>query len=163
MKIFFGIWLFLLGTGWAFAQDTTPTPASPVGTAAPAVKSGEIPWAVWFKKNTMVTDKKEYVHFFFNAQDFKAHYEGDNKSAMIAQTAAQMVASLYPVTATSDTIKMDIVYVLDRDQYGLSKWDSLERVAHLEFLKSAVLKNGKPKKNFSPKDISKIFNPLQLF
>ena len=163
MKFFLLTGIFLIGVGSTFAQDTTPTTTFPVKTVAPAIKPGEIPWATWFKKNALVTDKKEYVHFFFNAQDFKFHYEGKNKSVMIAQTAAQLVTNLYPTTATSDIIKMDIVFVTKRDQYDLPKWDSLVRVAHLEFLKSAVLKNGKPKKTFSSEEISKTFNSFQLF
>jgi len=157
----FGIFLFIAGA--ALAQDLTPSAPSSTATALPAASRGPIPWADWFKKNALVTDKKEYVHFFFNAQDFKERYQGENKNLMIAQTAAQLVAQLYPKTAVSDQIKMDIVFVTERDEYGLPKWDSLERVAHLEFLKSVVIKKGKPKKKFSGAEISKIFKPFELF
>ena len=43
--------------------------ASPLQAADPAPD-----WPAWFAKNTVVTDKKSYVHFFWNANDVKDRF-----------------------------------------------------------------------------------------
>jgi len=103
-----------------------PTPAPKV-SETPAV-----PWSSWFARNTMVTDKKTYVHFFWNAQDVREKFAGPAKKELVARAAAELVRSLYPARASADLMKIDIVFVRERDSYGLPKWESLERVAHVE-------------------------------
>jgi hypothetical protein len=109
-----------------------PTPAPKV-SETPAV-----PWSSWFAKNTMVTDKKSYVHFFWNAQDVREKFEGPAKKELVARAAWELVRSLYPAKASADLAKIDIVFVRERDSYGLPKWESLERVAHVELSREKV-------------------------
>lgn len=98
------------------------------------------PWAAWFAKNTVVTDKKAYVHFFWNANDVKDRFEGKGreKDALLADAARALVALSYPKEATADAVKVDIVFVAERDEYGMPKWDTMRRVAHLEFSKKTL-------------------------
>ncbi len=101
-------------------------------------KSTLVPWDAWFKDNTMVSDKGAYIHFFLNAQDFKSNFEVKDKKGRLAETALELVKRLSPKDAKADLMKVDIVFVLERDSYGAPNWDSLKRVAHLEFLRSKV-------------------------
>jgi len=110
-----------------------PTPAPKV-SETPAV-----PWSSWFAKNTMVTDKKSYVHFFWNAQDVREKFAEPAKKEFVAQAAGELVRSLYPAKASADLMKVDIVFVRERDSYGLPKWESLERVAHIELSREKVV------------------------
>jgi hypothetical protein len=96
------------------------------------------PWAEWFARNTVATDKKAYVHFFWNANDVKDHLQGKGKDALLAEAARQLVALQYPKTATADAIRVDVVFVAQRDEYGMPKWDTMRRVAHLEFSKKTL-------------------------
>jgi hypothetical protein len=43
-----------------------------------------------------------------------------------------------PEKAAPDLVKVDVVFVRERDNYGLPKWDTLERVAHVELLRSRL-------------------------
>lgn len=108
--------------------------------AAVAVLAAESspPWPEWFAKNTVVTDKKAYVHFFWNANDVKSRFEGKDKESLLAQSARALVALSYPKGATADAMRVDIVFVAERDGYGMPKWDSMRRVAHLEFSKKTL-------------------------
>jgi hypothetical protein len=110
----------------------SPTPAPKVS------ETPEVPWTSWFAKNTMVTDKKSYVHFFWNAQDVRDKFAGPAKKELVARAAWELVRSLYPARATADLMKIDIVFVRERDNYGLPKWESLERVAHVELSREKV-------------------------
>jgi hypothetical protein len=73
-----------------------------------------------------------------------------------------LVKTLFPVTSKVDWVKVDIVYVLERDTYGLPKWDSLQQVLHVEYLRSKVL-SGKTLPDFSVKSPAKVFDKFQLF
>ncbi|HEY1252389.1 MAG TPA: hypothetical protein VGH97_14500 [Thermoanaerobaculia bacterium] len=94
-------------------------------------------WPAWFAKNTVVTDKKTYVHFFWNANDVKDRFaaNGKDRDALLAEAARQLVALQYPKGATADAMRVDVVFVEQRDEYGMPKWDTMKRVAHLEFSK----------------------------
>lgn len=166
--------LLFLSTSVAFGQDQAVTPVSanvsggkettPVSAVkTKALKPSAIPWDKWFEKNALVTDKSEYVHFFWNAQDFKANFEVKDKKTMLAEAAVELVKRLYPSDAKSDLMKIDIVYVLERDSYGLPKWDSLQRVSHLEFLKSKALKLYPKKGGLTETALKKIFNKFEVF
>ena len=98
------------------------------------------PWAEWFAKNTVATDKKAYVHFFWNANDVKDRFPTDGRArdAMLAEAARQLVGLQYPKTATADSIRVDVVFVAQRDEYGMPKWDTMRRVAHLEFSRKTL-------------------------
>jgi hypothetical protein len=139
--------------------ESTPTPT-------PLLKgkwiAAKVPWDLWFKNNALVTDKNEYVHFFWNANDFKANFEVKGKETRLADAAVYLVKSLFPADSKADLVKVDICYVLERDTYGLPKWDSLQRVAHMEFLRSKVT-DGKKLPNFSVKDPAKVFDKFELF
>jgi hypothetical protein len=120
------------------------------------------PWAAWFEKNTTVTDKKTYVHFFWNAQDQRARFEGKGKAGepLLAEAARQLVVRLCPRTATADRMKVDVVFVAERDGYGMPKWDTLQRVAHLECSKQKLLSLGAAP---SASDLRKVFDTFELF
>ena len=98
------------------------------------------PWAEWFAKNTVATDKKAYVHFFWNANDVKDRFStnGKAKDALLAEAARQLVALQYPKTAAADAMRVDVVFVAQRDEYGMPKWDTMRRVAHLEFSRKTL-------------------------
>src|ERR1039458_5948624 len=140
------VMLIGLGAVPVWAQGTPgETPATTATTPAPMPvviagkwSASKVPWDPWFKDNAMVTDKTDYVHFFWNAQDFKMNFEVKDKQARLADAALELVRRLYPAGATADLVKVDIVYVLERDTYGQPKRDSLQPVAHLEFLTSKM-------------------------
>jgi hypothetical protein len=158
MKKWFGI-LFFLAAMPLMAQSSTPTPTPLL--PGPWI-SAKVPWDLWFKNNALVTDKTEYVHFFWNANDFKANFEVNDKTAHLADAAIYLVKNLYPADAKADWVKVDIVYVLERDTYGLPKWDSLQQVLHVEFLRSKVF-IGKKLPNFTKTDPTKVFDKFQVF
>lgn len=115
--------------GWTWGASATPTPW-------PLIKEwkvGAVPWDLWFKDNTVVTDKGDYVHFFWNAEDFKRNFEGKEREGRLGEAARELAARLFPKEAKADRVKVDIVFVKERDSYGMPKWSSLKRVAHLEF------------------------------
>jgi len=122
-----------------------------------------VPWDAWFKNNALITDKGEYVHFFWNAQDFKVNFEVKDKKTRLAEAALELVKRLYPVDAKADQVKVDIVYVLERDSYGLPKWDSLQQVAHLEFLRSKAPKSVKKKTDLTAAAMKKVFDKFELY
>jgi hypothetical protein len=109
-------------------------------------------WPAWFAKNTVVTDKKTYVHFFWNANDVKDRFQSKDKDALLAEAARQLVALQYPKSATADAIRVDVVFVAERDEYGMPKWDTMKRVAHLEFSKKTLSETApnpsEPRKGF---------------
>ena len=150
--------LFFLAVMPLMAQSTpTPTPLLQGKWVA-----AKVPWDLWFKDNALVTDKVQYIHFFWNANDFKANFETKDKEARLADAAIYLVKTLFPVTSKVDWVKVDIVYVLERDTYGLPKWDSLQQVLHVEYLRSKVL-SGKTLPDFSVKSPAKVFDKFQLF
>lgn len=136
----------LLGLLWLLASDagrgqtkSSPGPATPTRPAAatPAAAGGEPRWSAWFEKNTMVTEKTGYVHILWNARDAAAYLQGKEKKRRIAEAARQLVLVRYP-KGSRDSVRLDVVFVEARDEYGAPKWDSLQRVAHLEFSKSRL-------------------------
>ncbi|HJT23331.1 MAG TPA: hypothetical protein VJ873_02060, partial [bacterium] len=168
----FGISLWMVAA-FALAEETAPS--SPVTatvstpTPFPLIQKwdgAKVPWDGWFKADpysVIVTDKGDYVHFFWNAQDFKANFEVKDKKQCLAQAALQLVTRLYPDGAKADAVKVDIVYVLQRDNYGKPNWDTLQQVAHFEFLRSKALKAAKPKKKLSPAALQKIFDQSVVY
>jgi anaerobic selenocysteine-containing dehydrogenase len=108
-----------------------PSTAVPDAVATPATLAS-LPWATWFEKNTTVSDKGAYVHILWDANAVRTRFEGKDKRALIAEAARQLALLRYPKTATADQIRVDIVFVTQRDEYGNPKWDTLQRVAHLE-------------------------------
>jgi hypothetical protein len=170
MKNFF--WLLAgLAVLTASAQETpvalvsSPANASTAPTPTVVKKWGMavVPWDAWFKDNAMVTDKTDYVHFFWDAQDFKPNFEVKDKQRRLAEAAVQLVSRLYPADAKADQVKVDIVYVLERDSYGQPKWDSLQQVAHFEFLRSKALKLAKAKKEPAAAALRKIFDKSEMY
>ena len=155
MKKWFVI-LFFLAVVPVMAQSTpTPTPLLQGKWIA-----AKVPWDLWFKDNALVTDKTEYVHFFWNANDFKANFDVKDKETRLADAAVYLVKKLFPADSKADLVKVDIVYVLERDSYGLPKWDSLQQVAHIEFLRSKVI--GKKLPDFTVKSSAKVFDKFQI-
>lgn len=93
----------------------------------------------WFAKNTLVTNKKTYVHVFWNAQEARTSLQGEAKRSLIARAARRLVVTQFPKKATTDRVKLDVVFVRDRDSYGMPRWETLEKVAHLEFSRAKLL------------------------
>jgi hypothetical protein len=112
--------------------------APPASTTPAPGKDAAAPYAQWFAKNTMVTDKKTYVHVFWNAQDARAAFGASDKKELAAKAAWELARTEIPEKAAADLVKVDVVFVKERDNYGLPKWDTLERVAHVELLRSKL-------------------------
>jgi len=150
--------LFFLTITPLMAQSTpTPTPLLPGKWIA-----AKVPWDLWFKHNTIITDDSAYVHFFWDANDFKANFEVKDKESRLADAAIYLVKKAYPSSATADLVKVDIVYVLERDIYGEPKWDSMQQVLHVEFLRSKVMAS-KKLPDFSINKPAKVFDKFQIF
>jgi hypothetical protein len=118
-------------------------------------------WPAWFAKNTTVTDKKSYVHFFWNANDVRSRFEGpgrEAREALVAEAARQLVVREYPAKATADRVRVDVVFVTERDAYGMPKWDSLKRVAHVEASRRKLL--AAPQ---TPEGLRKAFDRFELY
>lgn len=158
--------LTLLTGPAVWAQEAVPT-ATPVmaATATPLKKwdVSQVPWDNWFKKNAIVKDKTDYVHFFWNSQDVKVNFDTPDKKKRLAQAALQLVSRLYPEGAKADLIKLDIVNVLERDSYGEPKWDTLQRAAHLEFSREKALEFLKHKGKESDEALFKIFDKYEVY
>lgn len=158
MKKLMVIFLLFLAVAPVMSQSTpTPTPLLPGKWIA-----SKVPWDLWFKKNTIVTDDTDYVHFFWDANDFKANFEVKDKEARLADAAVYLVKKNYPPNAKADLVKVDIVYVLERDMYGMPKWDSMQQVIHVEFLRSKIMA-GKKLPDFSINAPDKVFQNFQIF
>jgi hypothetical protein len=152
------ILVFVLTASVIHSESTpTPTPLLPGKWIA-----AKVPWDLWFKNNAHITDDTEYVHFFWNANDFKANFEVKDKKTRLADAAVYLVKNLYPDDSKTDLVKVDIVYVLERDEYGMPKWDTMKKVLHVEFLKSKVITN-KKLPNFTTIDPDKVFDKFQTF
>lgn len=93
--------------------------------------------ASWFEKNVTVTKKPGYVHVFWNAQEARAALGSPEKRVLLARAARRLAGTSVP--ADADLVKLDVVFVKERDSYGMPRWDSLERVAHLELRKGTLL------------------------
>jgi hypothetical protein len=120
-------------------------------------------WDKWFKKNVMANDKGDYVHLFWNAQDVRARFKGKDKVAMLAMAAQELVRRQYPEKAKADLVKIDIVYVRERDEYGMPKWNTLERAAHLEGSRAALMKRDASFFKGKDADIQKSFTVFRLY
>ena len=129
--------------------------------SAAAGEAGGAPWPSWFEKNTQVTEKADYVHILWNARDANAYLQGKEKNRRIAEAARQLVLLVYPKGAR-DRMRVDIVFVRERDSYGMPKWDTLQRVAHLEFSKSRLLSSAGPTPRGSS-DPSAAFDKFEVF
>ncbi len=160
MKIGF-IFLFLTVAAVVLAQDATPTPFATIPTGQ--WKTSSVPWDDWFPKNALVTDKGDYVHFFWNAEDAKENFAGKDRKDRLADSALELAAKLQPAGAKADLAKVDIVFVLERDSYGQPKWDSLQRVAHFEFSRAKALKVLNGKAAWTAAAMKKVFTVAQYF
>ena len=132
-----------------------------VAILAAGAPPGETPWPVWFEKNTQVTEKAEYVHIFWNARDASAFLQGKEKKSRIAEAALQLVLLKYPGGAR-DRVRLDIVFVSERDAYGMPNWATLQRVAHLEFSKARLLQWPRTTAR-GPNDLSAAFEKFEVF
>ena len=104
-----------------------------LAAVATAATLADLPWSTWFEKNTTVSDKGTYVHILWDAYAVRSRFEDKDKRAFIAEAARQLTLLRYPKTASAEQMRVDIVFVTERDEYGSPKWDTLQRVAHLEF------------------------------
>ena len=114
---------------FAFLVVLVAMPAGP----APSLPVGSPPWSAWFDKNVMVTDKKTYVHVFWTAQEARQVLSGPDRKQILAQSARQLAVTKIPPKMKADRVKLDVVFVPERDNYGMPRWDTPEKVGHLEF------------------------------
>jgi hypothetical protein len=133
----------LVSIAWICLGALAAAPTEPALSPAHAPEPGSggpaaLPWSSWFEKNTTVSDKGAYVHILWDANAVRSEFEGKDKRALIAGAARQLALLRYPKTASADKVRVDIVFVTQRDGYGNPKWDSLQRVAHLEFSRKRV-------------------------
>ncbi len=128
-----------------------------------AAGSARAEWDVWFEKNVTVTDRKSYVHIFWNAANAVASLASGDRRSFALRAARQLAASRWPAGAAADLVKVDIVLVKERDRYGLPRWDTMKRVAHLEFSRARLLA-ALPKDTpaLSPGELA-IFTKIELF
>lgn len=154
--------LFILQAVPVLAVDT---PMTPVPTVAPLRQwnAAKVPWDVWFKKNATVTDKTDYLYIFWDAQVFKANFEGKDKKKRLAEAALELASRLYPSDSKVDLIKVDISYILDQDAYGLPLWDSIQRSAHLEFSRSKMMGKNKKFPAVTDEVLKKNFDKFEIF
>lgn len=155
--------LALLGANRLGAQEASVT-FQPVFTpaAVPSDPKAPIPWDDWFARNSTVTDKGAYVHFFWNAVDVRGYFAGKAGKARLAQAAVQMVARLYPAGAKAGTVKVDIVF-LQRDEYGMPVLSSLNKAAHFESTRANAVKWSKSPKPLSGADLGKAFDKFEFY
>lgn len=100
--------------------------------------SSDPDWSPYFADTTMVTDKPDYVHVFWNAYGAREHLAEGDRSGRLGRAAVQLALSQVAGSTDKDSFKVDIVYVSEKDNYGKPRWDSLKKVAHLEFSLAAV-------------------------
>lgn len=62
-------------------------------------------------------------------------FEGSERRGRLAAAVAQLVLDRFPAGAASDVVKVDIVLVKERDEYGKPKWDSLKKLAIAESIR----------------------------
>ena len=111
--------------------------APPSATAAATPGASSAVPASWFEKNVIVTSKNGYVHVFWNAQEARVVLQGPRKRGLLALAARKLAAER--IKSGADAVKMDVVFVRERDGYGMPRWDTLEKIAHLEFSRTALL------------------------
>lgn len=120
-------------------------------------------WDAWFKKNVMASDKKGYVHLFWNAQDVRKRFEGRDRVPMLARAAVELIRRKYPEKAGADLVKIDIVYVKERDEYGMPKWSTLQRAAHIEGSKKALTVLAEKDYRADDKAVQALFQKFTLY
>src|ERR1700722_20284449 len=97
MKTWLSILFFLTVIAVTAQAGPTPTPLLPGKWIAL-----KVPCDLCFKNNPTVTDKTEYVHFFWNANDFKANFEVKDKESRLADAAVYLVKKLLPTDSKAD-------------------------------------------------------------
>ena len=133
-----GFWLAFGVLGFSAVAPNPTRPATPQMEMDSGSLS-RLPWATWFEKNTTVSDKKSYVHVMWDANAVRAEFEGKSKLALIGEAGRQLALLRYPAGAGADDVRVDIVFITKRDGYGNPQWDSIQRLAHLEFSRKKLL------------------------
>ena len=145
------------------APPSTPLPkATPLVKATASVAPAAAPEfpAAWFDKNVIVTNKAGYAHVFWNAQEARGSLAGPDKGVLLARVARRLTAE--KVGAGVDRVKLDVVFVRERDRYGMPRWDTLEKVAHLEFSRGALLEGLKEGVVPEKAQIAKLFEVFEV-
>jgi hypothetical protein len=148
--------LLAAGFFWVASGGGRAALEGPGSAVTPAPEKS--PWAEWFTKNVLVTDKKTYVHFFWNANEARQLLEGKDRKERLAEAARDLVRLHHPASAAADRLKVDIVYVLERDNYGSPRWETLRRVAHLECSRKKLLESG-PRRE----DLIQAFDKFEMY
>ena len=140
------------------AAKATPAVTATASVAATATAPA-FP-AVWFDRNVIVTNKEGYVHVFWNAQEARGALAGPDKRVVLARAARRLAAE--KVKAGTGLVKMDVVFVRERDRYGMPRWDTLEKVAHIEFSREALLEGLKEGVVPEQAQLAKLFNVFEV-
>jgi len=126
----------VLGVGMvaaAPAKHTKKAKPAPTATAGPTAAEPALDWTAWFKDgNGSFKDKVDYLYFAWFAQDARPWIEKGDSRQHFAQGAVELVSRLGPKEASDRLLKVDIAYITAKDEYGMPKWDSLKKAAHLE-------------------------------
>ena len=130
----------VLGVGMVYAtpakhtKKAKPAPTATAGpTAQPTAAEPALDWTAWFKDgNGSFKDKVEYLYFAWFAQDARPWLEKGDTRLRFAQGAVELVSRLGPKETSGRLLKVDIAYITAKDEYGMPKWDSLKKAAHLE-------------------------------
>jgi hypothetical protein len=118
--------------GGATARPAGAPAAAPVAANGTGLADTTFDARPFFGSAVVVTDKGEYIHIFWDAQGAAKEFESPERRGRLVAAAAQLVLDRFPAGAASDIVKVDIVLVKARDEYGKPKWDSLQKLAHFE-------------------------------
>jgi hypothetical protein len=132
-----------------------------------AVTTASVPsrssWSRDFGKNVIVTSKKDYIHLFWNAHDARGRFVGAERRARIVEAAARLVLECCPDTSVPDTVKADIAFIPENDEYGKPNWASLVRVAHFEASRAKLGKWGRESAGSEARPPESLFEKIEVF
>lgn len=122
-------------------MPSTSTPAINTTEKAIAITATEarVAWSKkWMLKYVNVTPRADYVHVLIDSETIHQSLEGQGNHGAVARTAYDLVHSFRFTENVPDTVKLDVVYFENRDNYGAPLWDSIKRIGHLEFSRKAL-------------------------
>jgi|GEM_PF-3211132 len=118
----------------ATSAKTTPA-AAQAPASAPSDPPGKADWIAKY----LISTPKEGDTPVLNAMALvKAKFEGKAAHANAAKEALRLIHSDVLKDQTEDLVKLNVVFFPARDNYGAPLWDSMKRVAKLEFSRQAL-------------------------
>lgn len=122
------------------SKQTLKAQATPTATSVPSseiISSAPHNTSTWTKawtdKYVIITPKSGYIHVLIDGETLRSSLEGSGMHSAVALDALQLAQSSGLLDPASDLIKLDVVLFKNRDNYGAPMWDSMQRLAHLEF------------------------------